>query len=197
MRNPRGPGPMSKFLMTLRGTCDPQGHTGDEKFFGYRRPGSFIRVTGALILASTISSEPPDDIADHGKTLGDARKSSTLSICSKPNCGRGDSPGPKGPSTARALAHSVVPPRHALDVLTRRSGWRSPSFGYENWDEVIHYWALVGHCRSAGSCSDRHGESTSTWAALGRVCAGLQINKPLQDLRQRTIRRLSIALYSP
>src|SRR6202167_6255635 len=77
------------------------------------------------------------------------------------------------------VASWIIPPRHALDVLT---AFRMDvtKLRYEDWDEVIHY------CRYSAMpvgrfMLDVHGESPSTWPASDALCAGLQINNHLQD----------------
>src|SRR3982075_2998055 len=131
----------------------------------------------ALILAFYNFVRTADDIADHA-TLEPAEKLRYLDLFEAELLGQGDSQ-PEAVNLRRALSERLMPPRHALDVLT---AFRMDvtKLRYENWDEVIHY------CRYSAMpvgrfMLDVHGESTSTWAASDALCAGLQINNHLQD----------------
>src|SRR5229473_5615171 len=131
----------------------------------------------ALILAFYNFVRTADDIADHA-TLGEREKLDYLDLLEAELLGRGDSQ-PEAVNLRRALAQRLMPPRHALDVLTAFQ-MDVTKLRYENWDEVIHY------CRYSAMpvgrfMLDVHGESTSTWAASDALCAGLQINNHLQD----------------
>jgi len=131
----------------------------------------------ALILAFYNFVRTADDIADHA-ALEATEKLRYLDLLEAELLGSGDSQ--KEAVTLRtALAERVMPPRHALDLLT---AFRMDvtKLRYENWDEVIHY------CRYSAMpvgrfVLDVHGESTSTWAASDALCAGLQVNNHLQD----------------
>src|ERR1700731_1309032 len=131
----------------------------------------------ALILAFYNFVRTADDIADHA-TLGERDKLNYLDLLEAELLGEGGSR-PEAVSLRRALAARSMPPRHALDVVI---AFRMDvtKLRYENWDEVIHY------CRYSAMpvgrfMLDVHGESTSTWPASDALCAGLQINKHLQD----------------
>src|SRR3979490_1714025 len=130
----------------------------------------------ALILAFYNFVRTADDIADHA-TLSEHEKLSYLDLLEAELVGQGDSQ-PEAVNLRRALAQRSMPPRHALDVLI---AFRMDvtKLRYETWDEVIHY------CRYSAVpvgrfMLDVHGESTSTWVASDALCAGLQINNPLQ-----------------
>ena len=131
----------------------------------------------ALILAFYNFVRTADDIADHA-TLGERDKLSYLDLLETELTGSGDSQ-PEAVNLRQALAERLMPPRHALDVLT---AFRMDvtKLRYENWEELIHY------CRYSAMpvgrfMLDVHGESTATWAASDALCAGLQINNHLQD----------------
>src|ERR1700739_2598669 len=131
----------------------------------------------ALILAFYNFVRTADDVADHA-TLPGAGKLAYLDLLEAELTGKGDSQ-KEAVALRTALAERVLPPRHALDLLT---AFRMDvtKLRYENWDDLIHY------CRYSAMpvgrfVLDVHGEATSTWAANDALCAALQINNHLQD----------------
>src|ERR1700743_1142842 len=131
----------------------------------------------ALILAFYNFVRTADDIADH-ETVGARGKLAYLDLLEAELLGQGDSQ-PEAVSLRRALAERGMPPRHALALLT---AFRMDvtKLRYESWDELVHY------CRYSAMpvgrfMLDVHGQRTSTWTANDALCAGLQINKHLQD----------------
>ena len=134
----------------------------------------------ALILAFYNFVRTADDIADHA-TLEAAEKLRYLDLLEAELLGKGDSQR-EAVSLRTALAERSMPPRHALDLLT---AFRMDvtKLRYENWDEVIHY------CRYSAMpvgrfVLDVHGESTSTWAGLGRDLRGSADQQSPAGLRQ-------------
>src|SRR6201985_1432102 len=144
----------------------------------------------ALILAFYNFVRTADDIAAHATLSGD-EKLALLDLLEAELLGKGDSQ-MEAVNLRRALAERGMPPRHALDVLI---AFRMDvtKLRYETWDEVIHY------CRYSAMpvgrfMLDVHGEDVSTWVASDALCAGLQINKHLQDCGKdfRALNRVSL-----